>query len=193
MQTYQGGTIYWSGTPGDAAHVVYGTIAARYDSLGGAGGTHILVPSAPGQFQGQLVYATLEPGYGLPTSDEADVSDVPGLHVSIFRPATFTCRGRTRRRHLVGGTFQPDWRRVRAHLPGDGLQRQPHPPGSGGTHDRRPGRAGRVGAHEMQFAGGTIYWSGGNDLAVHHRRYRRQVQRPERGGAERFSGSTHQR
>ena len=36
MQTFQGGTIYWSAATG--AHVVYGAIGARYNAMGGAAG-----------------------------------------------------------------------------------------------------------------------------------------------------------
>jgi hypothetical protein len=61
MNTFQGGTVYWSGGPtGTGAHVVYGAIGAKYASLGG--------PAA----------------YGLPTSDEADVRGVPGARMNTF-------------------------------------------------------------------------------------------------------------
>jgi hypothetical protein len=58
MQTYQGGTIYFS--PDSGAHVVYGDIATKYANMGG--------PT----------------GYGLPTSDEADLSGVPGVRFTSF-------------------------------------------------------------------------------------------------------------
>jgi LGFP repeat len=60
METYQGGTIYFS--PDSGAHVVYGDIATKYAS-----------PSAGGPA-----------GYGLPTSDEAPLSGVPGVRITTF-------------------------------------------------------------------------------------------------------------
>lgn len=59
MNTFQGGDIYWS--PSTGAHVVYGDTAAKLDALGGPA------------------------GYGMPTSDEADVPGVPGVHVTYFQ------------------------------------------------------------------------------------------------------------
>ena len=59
MNTFQGGTIYWS--PATGAHVVYGGIGGKYNSLGG--------PTAN----------------GLPTSDEANVPGVPGVRVTRFQ------------------------------------------------------------------------------------------------------------
>jgi hypothetical protein len=56
-QTFQGGTIYWSQATG--AHVVYGAIAAKYNSLGG-----------PTSF------------LGLPTADE---SSIPGGRITFFQ------------------------------------------------------------------------------------------------------------
>jgi uncharacterized protein with LGFP repeats len=59
VNTFQGGAIYWSASSG--AHVVYGDIAAKYNALGGPA------------------------GYGLPSSDEANVPDVPGVRVTYFQ------------------------------------------------------------------------------------------------------------
>jgi hypothetical protein len=63
MNTFRGGDIYWS--PSTGAHVVYGAIGAKYDSLGG--------PAA----------------YGLPTSDEADAPGVPGVRVQQFHDGDY--------------------------------------------------------------------------------------------------------
>ena len=57
MNTFQGGTIYWS--PATGAHVVYGAIGGLYNSLGG-----------PTSF------------LGLPISDELGI---PGGRVSYFQ------------------------------------------------------------------------------------------------------------
>ena len=57
MNTFEGGAIYWS--PGTGAHVVYGGIGAKYNSLGG-----------PSSF------------LGLPTTDELGM---PGGRVSYFQ------------------------------------------------------------------------------------------------------------
>ena len=57
MNTFQGGTIYWS--PGTGAHVVYGAIGAEYNSLGG-----------PSSF------------LGLPTTDELGFA---GGRISYFQ------------------------------------------------------------------------------------------------------------
>jgi uncharacterized protein with LGFP repeats len=59
MNTFQGGTIYWS--PSTGAHVVYGAIAAKYNSIGGP--TSLL---------------------GLPTTDELNLTGASG-RVSIFQ------------------------------------------------------------------------------------------------------------
>jgi uncharacterized protein with LGFP repeats len=63
MNTFQGGTIYWSSAPVvRGAHVVYGVIGAKYNSLGGPA------------------------GYGLPTSDEASLPGLlPGARVVYFQ------------------------------------------------------------------------------------------------------------
>jgi uncharacterized protein with LGFP repeats len=57
MNTFQGGVIYWSAATG--AHVVYGDIGRRYNSMGG--------PTS---------------NLGLPTSDE---EGIPGGRVSYFQ------------------------------------------------------------------------------------------------------------
>jgi uncharacterized protein with LGFP repeats len=57
MNTFQGGAIYWS--PSTGAHVVYGAIGAKYNSLGGPASS-----------------------LGRPTSDEAGI---PGGRVSYFQ------------------------------------------------------------------------------------------------------------
>ena len=59
METFQGGAIYWS--PSTSAHVVYGAIDGKYNSLGGP------------------------VRYGLPTSDEAWVPGLSGVRVEDFQ------------------------------------------------------------------------------------------------------------
>jgi hypothetical protein len=62
MNTFQGGAIYWS--PSTGAHVVYGGIGAKYNSMGG--------PTS---------------WLGLPTSDEQSLPDgqlIPNIRVSYF-------------------------------------------------------------------------------------------------------------
>ena len=61
MNTFEGGAIYWSAATGP--HVVYGATAARFNALGGAA------------------------GFGLPTSDEANMGDPPGVRFTNFRNA----------------------------------------------------------------------------------------------------------
>ena len=68
METFQGGTIYWSPTTG--AHVVYGGIGAEYKAL--AHETDLF---------GRNVQLVL----GLPTSDEMDVPGIPGARMNTFQ------------------------------------------------------------------------------------------------------------
>ena len=137
MNTFQGGTIYWS--PGTGAHVVYGGIGTKYNSLGGPA------------------------GYGLPTSDEANLPACPGS----ASPAS-----RTGAPLLVVGDRRP--RRLRRHRGGvqrhrrrDGLLTVPDVRGLLGapTSDEMnvPGVAG---ASMNTFQGGTIYWSPGTGAHV---------------------------
>jgi uncharacterized protein with LGFP repeats len=130
MQTFQGGTIYWS--PSTGAHVVYGAIGARYESIGG--------PSA----------------YGLPISDEANVSFVARARVSQFQGGRAIYWSLASGAHLVYGAIEAEYLhtanerdyygRVVKTLLGAPTSDEMNVPGV-------------AGARMNTFQGGNIYWS----------------------------------
>jgi len=84
MNTFAGGAaIYWSQATG--AHVVYGAIAAKYNSVGG--------PVA----------------YGLPTSDEANVPGLPGVRVSDFQGGRAIYWSAATGAHTVYGAIEAEY------------------------------------------------------------------------------------
>jgi uncharacterized protein with LGFP repeats len=132
MNTFQGGTIYWS--PDTGAHVVYGGIAAKYNSVGGP------------------------VGYGLPVSDEANVPHVPGERVTYFQSPGFGFTpaiywSASTGAHLVYGAVGLEYTATASEY-GGMVQRLLGAP----TSDEMdvPGVAG---ARMNTFQGGTIYWS----------------------------------
>jgi hypothetical protein len=137
METFQGGVIYWSSSTG--AHVVYGGIDAKYNSLGGP------------------------VGYGLPTSDEAWVAGVPGVRVTDFQNGADLYWSAATGAHAVYGAIGAEYTAT-AHETdayGTGVQRILGAP----TSDEMnvPGVAG---ARMNTFQGGAIYWSPGTGAHV---------------------------
>ena len=130
MNTFQGGAIYWS--PATGAHVVYGGIGAKYNSLGGPA------------------------GYGLPTSDEAKRARRAGgpRHRLPERGRHLLVGGDRRphrlRRHRGG---------VHRHRQRDGLLRHGRPAILGAPTSDEMNVPGVPGARMNTFQGGAIYWS----------------------------------
>jgi uncharacterized protein with LGFP repeats len=130
MQTFQGGTIYFSQATWGG--VVYGDIAAMYARLGGPA------------------------GYGMPTSNEADVPGVPGVRVSFFGPRHAIYYSSSYGSHAVrDGIFDAYF--ASASKPdyyGTSVQKILRAP----TGDEKD-VLGVPGARMQTFQGGTIYWS----------------------------------
>lgn len=129
METFQGGAIYWSA--GTGAHVVYGGIDGKYNSLGGAA------------------------GYGLPTTDEAWVSGMSGVRVTDFQKGDLywsSATGAHAVYGLIGGEYQATayetdaYGRVVRQILGAPTSDEMNVPGVSG-------------ARMNTFQGGTIYWS----------------------------------
>jgi hypothetical protein len=131
MNTFQGGTIYWSA--GTGAHVVYGDVATKYASPGVWG------PS----------------GYGLPTSDEAPVLGVPGVRVTTFQFGHAIYWSPATGPHTVYGDIGIEYTATGGEVDyyGNIVRKVLGAP----TSDEMdvPGVAGRMNT----FQGGTIYWS----------------------------------
>jgi hypothetical protein len=160
MQTYQGGTIYWSGSNSDPAHVVYGAIGQKYDSLGDAGGLRFLFQGD--RFPFAFTWVTLAPGYGLPTSDETNVAGMPGVRVQTFMDGVICSSGLGA--FAVSGAFDIEYE---GNAPYESTA-------LGGTVQTALGAPtgdatsvpAVAGASQQTFVGGTLYWSGAaNDYA----------------------------
>jgi uncharacterized protein with LGFP repeats len=124
MSVFQGGTIYWS--PSTGAHVVYGAIGAEYNGLGGPA------------------------GYGLPTSDEANVPGAPGARVTNFQNGASIYWSAGTGAHEVHGAIAADYNSVGG------------PAGYGLPLTDEADVPGVPGARFNSFQnGGTIYWSAG--------------------------------
>jgi uncharacterized protein with LGFP repeats len=80
VESFQGGAIYWS--PSTGAHVVYGAIGAKFNAVGGAA------------------------AYGLPVSDEANASFLPGTRVSYFQGGRAIYWSAATGAHLVYGAIE---------------------------------------------------------------------------------------
>ena len=137
MNTFQGGAIYWS--PGTGAHVVYGGIGAKYNSLGGPA------------------------GYGLPTSDEANLPGVPGVRVTRFQNGAALYWSAATGAHAVYGAIGAEYNATAGETDyyGTDVQRLLGAP----TSDEMnvPGVAG---ARMNTLQGGAIYWSPGTGANV---------------------------
>ncbi len=130
MNTFQGGTIYWS--PATGAHVVYGGIGAKYSSIGG--------PVA----------------YGLPVSDEANVPGVSGVRVTRFQNGGAIYWSAATGAHTVYGAIGVEYTATSHESDAygrnvQGLLARP-------TSDEM-NVLGVSGARMNTFQGGTIYWS----------------------------------
>jgi uncharacterized protein with LGFP repeats len=134
MNTFQGGSIYWS--PSTGAHVVYGGIGAKYNSLGG--------PTA----------------YGLPTTDETDAYGVPGVRVQQFQTSSYYAGliewSAATGAHTIYGAIGAEYMATANETDyyGDGVQWILGAP----TSDEMD-VPGVPGARMNTFQGGNIYWS----------------------------------
>ena len=130
MNTFQGGAIYWS--PSTGAHVVYGGIGAKYNSLGG--------PT----------------GYGLPTSDEANLAGVPGVRVTRFQNGASLYWSAATGAHAVYGAIGAEYNATAFETDayGNDVQKLLGAP----TSDEM-NVPGVPGARMNTFQGGAIYWS----------------------------------
>jgi hypothetical protein len=154
MNTFTGGTIYWSPDRTIGTHVVYGGIAGKYASLGGSGSTLVAYTTSGGFGTG--VWNT--PGYGLPTSDEAATS-VPGVRMQTFGSGTIYWSGKYGAFALSQGASSP----IGAEYAHTGLEDDVF--GNNVQNDLGAPRSddtnvpGVPGARQMLFDGGAIYWS----------------------------------
>jgi uncharacterized protein with LGFP repeats len=130
MNSFQGGAIYWS--PSTGAHVVYGAVAAKYNSVGGAA------------------------AYGLPTSDEAYVAGVPGVRVSNFQGGRDIYWSSATGAHLVYGAIDAAFVAAGTRL--DAFSHTVRQVLGAPTSDERD-VPGVPGARMNSFQGGVIYWS----------------------------------
>jgi uncharacterized protein with LGFP repeats len=130
METFQGGTIYWS--PATGAHVVYGAIGAKYDATGG--------PTA----------------YGLPISDEANASFVSGERVSFFQGGRAIYWTQATGAHLVYGAIEAEYLATANEHGGNGEVVKTILGAPTSDEMNVPGVAG---ARMNTFQGGVIYWS----------------------------------
>ena len=137
MNTFQGGAIYWS--PATRAHVVYGGIGGKCNSLGGPA------------------------GYGLPTSDEANVPGVPGVRVTYFQNGRAIYWSAATGAHTVYGAIGAEYAATanEGDAYGTVVQRILGAP----TSDEM-NVPGLPGARMNTFQGGTIYWSPGTGAHV---------------------------
>jgi uncharacterized protein with LGFP repeats len=137
METFQGGAIYWS--PGTGAHVVYGGIDAKYNSLGGP------------------------VGYGLPTSDEAWVPGLPGVRVTDFQHGADLYWSAATGAHAVYGAIGVEYAATAHETDAYGRDVQAILGAPTSDEMNVPGVAG---ARMETFQGGAIYWSPGTGAHV---------------------------
>jgi uncharacterized protein with LGFP repeats len=130
MNTFHGGTIYWSASTG--AHVVYGGIGGKYNSVGG--------PAA----------------YGLPLSDEAWVPGVPGERVNYFQGGRAIYWSAATGAHLVYGAIGAEY--AATAFERDYYNRNVQYLLGAPTSDEM-NVPGVPGARMNTFQGGVIYWS----------------------------------
>jgi uncharacterized protein with LGFP repeats len=141
MNTFQGGAIYWS--PNSGAHVVYGGIGAEYNALGGAA------------------------GYGLPTTDEANVPGVRGVRVTYFEnggPYTAAIFwSAATGAHTVYGAIGAEYAATANET---GYYGTSVPAQLGAPTSDEMNVPGVAGARMNTFQGGDIYWSPGTGAHV---------------------------
>jgi uncharacterized protein with LGFP repeats len=130
MNTFQGGAIYWS--PSTGAHVVYGAIYSKYNSLGG--------PAA----------------YGLPVIDEVNAAVLPGVRVSNFQGGRSIYWSSATGAHAVYGAIGSEFIFVSSEK--DFYGRNVMTLLGAPTSDEM-NVPGVPGARMNTFQGGTIYWS----------------------------------
>ena len=130
METFQGGAIYWS--PSTGAHVVYGGIGAKYNSLGGP------------------------VGYGLPVSDEANVPGVPGVRVTDFQNGGALYWSAATGAHAVYGAIGAEYAATANETDAYGTVVQQI---LGAPTSDEMDVPGVPGARMNTFQGGVIYWS----------------------------------
>jgi hypothetical protein len=163
MATFQNGTIYWSGALKDSAHVLYGGIAAKYasPSLGGSGTTTIAWTG--GGFGSYTLLKLYTPGFGLPTSDEADVPGMPGLRVTNFDGGRSIYWSKaTNEAHVVSGLIRDEYQATANEMDAFGNVVQ----GVLGAPTSDPKAVpGVPGATMNTFQRGAIYWSKDTGLA----------------------------
>jgi hypothetical protein len=167
MNTFVGGTIYWSPDTKIGAHVVYGGIAAKYASLGASGTTTIKFVSSGGYVSGSssVPITVIQPGFGLPVSDEAGVPGVPGLRVTNFegdRSIYWSPWGTGA--HAVTGTIGVEYQATAGETDASGKAVQAV---LGAPTSDETGVPGVAGASMITFQGGTIYASGVGTHAVY--------------------------
>jgi hypothetical protein len=157
MATFQNGTIYWSGSSTDSAHVLYGGIAAKYASLGASGTTTTAWSGG-----GSGAYVPIQfytPGFGLPVSDEADVPGMPGMRVTNFdggRSIYWLGGTNGPGAHVVSGLIRDEYQLTAGQTDAFGNAVQ-WVLGAPTSDDKAvPGVPGAV---MNTFQGGTIYWS----------------------------------
>jgi hypothetical protein len=137
MNSFRGGYILWSRKTG--AHVVYGSIAAKYGETAGQRDAY-----------GAVVQSLL----GLPTDDEGDVPGVPAARVSHFQNGDIYWSPRTGA-HVVYGDIRLEWLRQGGAAGVLGLPTSDELAATTGFRGSPPDAQGRV----SSFQHGAIYWS----------------------------------
>jgi hypothetical protein len=132
MNTFQHGAIYWSPDTG-GAHVVYGAIGAKYDSLGG--------PAV----------------YGMPTSDEQPAYDgdlISAFRVQYFQNDPIVWSAQTG--HTIYGAIAVEWANTvnQPSFSGSTVLKDLGPPTS-----EEMNVPGVPGARMSTFESGAIYWT----------------------------------
>ena len=130
METFQGGAIYWS--PSTSAHVVYGAIDGKYNSLGGP------------------------VRYGLPTSDEAWVPGLSGVRVEDFQNGADLYWSAATGAHAVYGAIGAEYAALAHETDAYGRVVQQI---LGAPTSDEMNVPGVPGARMNTFLGGAIYWS----------------------------------
>src|SRR5271166_6375320 len=130
METFQGGAIYWS--PSTSAHVVYGAIDGKYNSLGGP------------------------VRYGLPTSDEAWVPGLSGVRVEDFQNGADLYWSAATGAHAVYGAIGAEYAATAYETDAYGRVVQQI---LGAPTSDEMNVPGVPGARMNTFQGGAIYWS----------------------------------
>jgi len=138
MNTFQGGTIYL--LPDNSAHVLYGPIAAKYNSVGGPA------------------------GYGLPISDEGNVPGVPGVRVDEFQNGRAIFWSEKTGAHLVYGSIFVEYLATANETDAFGNNVLALLGAPTGDEMNVPGVPG---ARMNTFQGGTIYWSPSPGIGAH--------------------------